>query len=189
LERRFDETENIFYTHSNIDGVSESIIVIGDTKLNSQIVGYKFNHTILSLDIFLIKSPTYITGLVIKKIALKKIGFFNELLKQTEDSDYMIRTLFKSCIMSGILTKPVCAYVIHNTNTTSISPEKNLYRRNFYRRYTFFSIINFISFDVFLHFFTRYLVYDYLVLLDSKFTKSRILKIICLPLHIVRLIK
>lgn len=189
LPGRFDETENIFNTYPNIDGVSESISVIEDNKLNSRLIGYKYNHTKLILNIFLIKSPTYITGLVIKKIALENIGYFNEMLKQTEDSDYMIRTLFKSCIMSGILTKPVCTYVIHNTNTTTINLERTIYRRIFYKKYVFFSLSKLVDFHNFIHFLKRYLIYDFLVIFGNQYQHNKILKALCVPIHIIRLLK
>jgi len=190
LQGRFTSTENIFYENPLIDAIGEGVLVSDSNNSNQKIiVSYDKPKNKVNLKHFLTKSPFYITGLTIKKKCLKLVGYFDEKLMQTQDTDFILRLIFNCNVFSGNKDEIVSIYLIHHSNTTKIITQRNFHRRNYFKKYIPISIFEFRNISLIKFFIIRYLYYDFLVRSNSpeKFNKFDRLKY--LPISLLYLFK
>lgn len=193
LEERFDETEKILLTVSNPDGVVESAIVKCDNLRNSSVISGKFhNDEILGCNlsfkklnvIDLLQNSTFlIQACTIKSDVLQKTMMFDESLKQTQDTDFLIRLIRNFNIFSGN-NSPVVAYYFHENNTTKNFSEAAYYRHLFYRKHLRLCLKGYYPISLILYFFTRYIEYSYLVIITKPVISKKITKMIFMPIFI-----
>ncbi len=193
LEGRFDETERLFNQNLEIDGTAESTLVSFVNEENSTVIsgnfkfeelmGCKENNIEISPSMFLMHTNLLITGITLKRLAIKNY-YFDADLKQTQDTDFMLSIIRHKRIFSGIYNKPVVAYYFHENNTTKNFYEAAYYRHQFYRKHLRLYLMGYYPISLFPYFFTRYVEYTYLTIIPKPVVSKRITKMIYMPIFI-----
>lgn len=188
LEGRFDETEKLFSSHSDIDGLGEAVLVITKKDGSTHINAFSKDYQIINIFDFLTKPSYLIIGLTLKKSFISKIDFFDESLKQTQDTDYLARIVEVGSVLTGKKDKPIAHYLLHNNNTTKNLAERDRFRSIFYKRYALKSIFKYKDFSLFFKMIKNYRTYDYWYFFKGKHKNSIILKSLFLLIQPLRFI-
>jgi len=194
LEGRFEETEKLFKNIFSIDGVSESAIVFFNHEKNAkvisgnykkkEIIGYKENYTKIYVKNFLKNSNVMIQGITIKRQIIGNNFYFDPFLKQTQDTDFMIKLFSSYNLISGIFFRPVVAYNFHANNTTKNFYESAYYRHILYKKHLKLCLTNYHPKSLLIYFFIRYVEYAYIIKVNKSFLPKKITKLILLPIFI-----
>lgn len=198
LDGRFVETEVLFENNNSIDAVANSLLVIlqnieHTTELktshkNQSIIGYLPSFSFINLEEFVHGNSFYITGLTIRRDVFLTLGYFDENLKQTQDTDLIMRLLLNCCVFSGNYDSAVVVYYRHISNTTNNSTEAIFYRRKFAKKHFKLAYRHDLSRNVKWKLFKDYIENDYLWLFGRSHSYKKYFKIILLPFFIFRLI-
>jgi glycosyltransferase involved in cell wall biosynthesis len=134
LENRFEKDIKLFESDSSIDGVYNAIGVyfyrnateqekneLNLTTVTKNILPENLFEELLSGK----KGYFSIDGLVVKKQVFDRIGYFNEELLVTEDTELILKMTLRAKLVTGIIDKPVCLRGVHNVNSFS---NENLYK-------------------------------------------------------------
>ncbi|MCB9294324.1 MAG: glycosyltransferase family 2 protein [Lewinellaceae bacterium] len=141
LEGRFTAAKHILNSHPNVEGVYEaaahhfySSFAKENYRLNyksSALVTIKNGRSLNNL------FETFLTGeggwfhldaLTLRKEAVKKIGYFDETLRQTQDTDWILRLCLHCNLAAGKIDSPVAQIGIHDKNRIHNQKEANHYR-------------------------------------------------------------
>lgn len=199
LEGRFDEDERVFVRNFFIDGLAAPVIIestenktINSTSsgyfINGQIFKSKLHNSIIDLKSFLYKDIFLIQGIILNRSKLieSKINF-DEFLKQTQDTDFIIELLRKFRIYSVSHQSPLVVYNLHQNNTTKNFSDAIFYKRQLFRKQFLRSLFLFENPMIVKYFFIRYLEYDYRLIIHKSYIFKKLIKIIILPIILLRL--
>lgn len=114
-------------------------------------------------------------SITIRSTFLKKIGYFDEFLKQTQDTDFLLRCCFYGRLYSTIEKEPRTCIGIHGSNRVLNQEEANFYRYHLLKKWLKTSLFLKFSNQV-----NRYLLRSFLdchplVIEKREFVASRIL--------------
>lgn len=198
LDGRFDDDNYLFNNNNEIEVVANSLtIVTSDQKKahgtniifeHNNIIGYKPSYSRITLNNFTNGNSFCITGLTIKSDVFKKVGYFDESLKQCEDTDLNIRLILYTKMISGNSIKPVVAYFRHQYNSTNIATEAVYFRRKAAKKHFKMALDNNFSSKIKLKFFKNFMEYDYLWLFCKNHRFKKYYKAILLPFFLLRIL-
>ena len=80
----------------------------------------------------------HLNGVLIKKIAFEKIGYFNKDLELSQDTDALFKIAMTENLYPGLIEKPVAARLVHDNNRMFLDNNK----LNFYRAKKYYSFRN-----------------------------------------------
>ncbi len=197
LEVRFEDTERLFVKNKDIDGILESAIVVSKNLNNNKVISGRFiNNEILGckssykklnvIDLFQ-DTSLLIQAITIKNNILQKSVTFDESLKQTQDTDFILYLIQNYTIISGKYEKPVVAYRFHQNNTTKNYDEAIFYRHLFYRKHVRLCLKGYYQLGLIYYFFKRYVEYTYLITRMSNILPKKIEKMLMMPYFIITL--
>lgn len=198
LTGRFNQTEIIFNSFQDAEGVCESVMVKLEKKstqnqvLNivyrdGDIIGIRENRIIVDLHHYLFTDYFYITGLTIKKSLALKAGNFDQTLIQTQDTDYIYNVLLSGTVYSGIYDSPPVVLYRHDKNTTNQTLQAILNRRKLARKRLIYFMTEKLNYKLAIYFFKKYAEYDYLLLFGQSKPFKKITKFLLLPYIIIKL--
>jgi len=129
LPNRFATTKNRFFQDPNADGVYEAIEAYFESEQAERRwreMGAKDLTTIQGgiepEQLFFKQSPVgnaghcCVDGLTLKRKVIQKIGYFNEELRDLEDTDFYIKLSAASRLIPGQINSPVAIRRVHATN-------------------------------------------------------------------------
>jgi glycosyltransferase involved in cell wall biosynthesis len=141
LKNRFVNDRNIFQENKKCEGVYNAIGVHfyrEATHLEKdRLELYTVSEKIKSEELFEIllsgkKGHFSIDGLTVKKSVFDSIGFFNESLMVSEDTDVFWKMALKCQLETGIIDKPVAQRGVHENN---VFDKEDLYKKDILKRY------------------------------------------------------
>lgn len=144
LPNRFKKASEIFYQNKNVYGVYEALgaedHTKGKKKLSVEIELTTMTNRVPPsrlFEIFLSGHEGYfsIIALVFKKELIKKVGFFDEILRQGEDTDFILRMCLTKSLEAGNLEKPVAIRRIHAKNTSKEKKQVLFFRNQLYKKW------------------------------------------------------
>lgn len=197
LDGRFDDAESQFIKDRYIDGIVESAIVKFENLKYSNVISGKFSKDeilgitssykkINVIDLFQDATPL-IQACTIKSNILNKSNAFDESLKQTQDTDFLIHLIRNHNIFSGNREKPIVAYQFHENNTTKNYYESAYYRHLFYKKHLILCLKGHHPIQLVLYFFKRYLEYTYLLKYQKPLITKKISKLLFMPVFVYHL--
>ena len=150
LEKRFEVCQTVFEKFPNALGVYEAV----DTQFQEKDLEKEFLQNIkgkklttieedLAPDVLfdaLLQSKKgwwHLNGFTIKKALIEQIGFFDEQLRQTQDSDFHLRSSLTQLIYPGSRQQAVAVRRIHKNNRILNRATAIKYKRAFYRKWYF----------------------------------------------------
>lgn len=198
LADRFKGEEALFKANQEVDAIAHSIkIVTSDqteyTELQAhfqdeQIIGWQPSFE--KIDIFQtgnLKKHFSIIGMTIKRSVFDTIGYFDESLKQAQDSDLILRMLISCKVMTGDYNKPVAVYYRHAHNTTRNLTEAVYYRRMKAKKHFHLSLEHRLPRERILKSFMDFIEYDYLWIFKKNHPLKKLIKLLILPYTILRI--
>lgn len=199
LQDRFKYDEALFKAHPDIDAIAHSIkVVTSDHQTYSalqthfedkQRIGWEPSFEVI--DIFQtgnLKKHFSIIGMTIKKSVFDTIGYFDESLKQAQDSDLILRMLIRCKVLTGDYQRPVAVYYRHAHNTTRNFTEAVYYRRLKAKKHFHLSVSHRMPKERIVKCFKDFLEYDYLWITRGNWPWKKVGKIFLLLWMILRLI-
>lgn len=147
LPGRFSLAEQLLNANLKIDGVygvatyhfyRGNPMYKSDVMDKSSVIGpsREWESTELFNAFFSKKGEWFILGtLTIKKDVFSKVGFFDEELLQTQDTDWLYRVCLKTHLKAGDLSKPVLAIGIHDNNRIHRKKEVAYYRHKLFQKW------------------------------------------------------
>jgi glycosyltransferase involved in cell wall biosynthesis len=173
LAERFLTAKKVFENSPSIDGVYDAVQYENEENFEFK---EKFPDTLITyrklipptqlFDAFFIPSFGYfvLDGLVIKKEILSKVGFFDENLRQAEDTDWILRLTLKGHLQAGNLETPVAIVGNHN-NRSVLNTEVMVGERiKFFQKWFKKSLTNNYSKTINRHILLSYLHYHPFIL-------------------------
>lgn len=198
LSDRFKNDEALFKAHPHIEGIAHSIQVITPnhqayTELQAhfqdgQLIGWEPSFEII--DIYQpgnLKKHFSIIGMTIKKSVFDTIGYFDESLKQAQDSDLILRMMISCKVLTGDYHKPVAVYYRHAHNTTRNFTEAVYYRRLKAKKHFHLSVFNRLPKERIVKNLKDFLEYDFLWITRGKWPFKKAGKITLFTYMILRL--
>jgi len=148
LPDRFKKTKSVFRKNPESEGVYEAIGIHFYIKKNMDSYLTRKNGYLLTtieegipadqlFSTFLLgkKGWWHLNGFTIKRSILKKTGFFDPILKQTQDTDFILRACLTERLSAGQLDTPVAMRGVHNENRISNDVLREKYQRLFYSKW------------------------------------------------------
>ncbi len=198
LEGRFEDDYNLFVENNDIEVVANalSIITLDKNKsvsINSiyehqSILSYKPSFSKIKLKNFVNGNSFSIISLTIRRDVFQKVGYFDESLKQCQDTDMNLRLMLNTNIYSGNAEKPVVVYLRHNNNTTKNDTEAVNFRRKASKKHFRMAFEQNLDLKNKWKFLKNFIEYDYLWIFGKNLRLKKFYKAILLPLFIYRLI-
>lgn len=198
LANRFKNASSIFEKHHDVEVVSDSMQILtydgkDHERLNmllkhGSIVGFHTAHSYINVHQQKQILGLPITGLTIKREVIDKTGYFDEELKQAQDTDLVVRMLQKAIFMSGNVETPVVVYYIHEQNTTTNYQEAIYYRRRKAKKHFQMAIQNKMGYRAAWKYFKNFAEYDYLWLFGRNHRYKKAAKVVLLPYFSYRIL-
>lgn len=125
LENRFKNDQFIFENNPEADGVYNAIGAHfyreASTEEKNQLNLYSLSEAIEPKHLFQVlffgkKGHFSIDGLTLKKAVFTTVGYFNEKLKVSEDTELFFKLALKHHLVAGNLKSPVAVRGVHDTN-------------------------------------------------------------------------
>lgn len=196
LADRFKGEEEVFKEHPDMEAIANSIKVItSDQKAYTELQAIFDDNKIIGwqpsfekIDIFQkgnLKNHFSIIGMTIKKSVFDTIGYFDESLKQAQDSDLILRMLISCKVMSGDYNKPVAVYYRHVNNTTRNLTEAVYYRRMKAKKHFHLSLEHRLPRERILKSFKDFMEYDFLWIFKKNHPLKKLIKLLILPYTIL----
>lgn len=144
LPHRFEKDKEVYEQNPNCDGVYNALGNTywdeqGQLKYNNRVEEFTCpkgsiapENLVYECSPLGTKGHFSLVAFTTKKNVLKTIGFFNENLKATEDTEWIIRILVKNIILKGELGKAVALRGMHANNLTN---DKNIIKDHQYQLY------------------------------------------------------
>jgi glycosyltransferase involved in cell wall biosynthesis len=186
LDGRFDEDEIIYKKFPNIDGIARSIIKKYDSQ--SIINGYPIDESLISVESFIKLGGFSLIATTIKEDNFINIEYFDETLKQGQDTDWLFRLLIKKNIISGKFKNPASFCRSHENNTTNNIKEKNINLELLNKKMFFFFLQNKPSVFLLGYTFKSFMEYNYLNNFSHIRINKKILKLTLLPFFIFNIL-
>lgn len=193
LDGRFDEAQRLFNKKVDIDGVAESTLVRFENENNSKVISGNFkidellgcqqNNIEISPTVFLKHSNLLITAITLKGLSVKNYCF-DTMLKQTQDTDFILSIIRSKRIVSGIYYKPVAVYYFHESNTTKKFYDAAYYRHLFFRKHFRLCLRGCYSLCLCFYFLLRYIEYSYQSFNKKIIFSKKIDKFINIPYYL-----
>lgn len=188
---RFSKTKLIFDEKPNADAVSEAFeTIIEDEKappgfyndykkrsskyLNTQNEKYNlFEQLVLAQNGYI-----HLNGLTVKRDIINKIGYFDEILKQTQDTDFIFRLALTRDIEVIQNTSPVSARTIHGFNRVLNQNNARRFKVLFAKKWLLIMLQQSWSKPINRVFFMKYLEFSKLSLIFKDYWNWYILRLL-----------
>lgn len=198
LKNRFKGDKELFNSHPELEAIAHSVRTItidmkDEESLNShykseQIIGNLPSFETIDLWSKAAKSINlHIDGFIFKRSVFGTIGYFDESLKQAQDSDLILRMLISCKVMTGDYNKPVAVYYRHAHNTTRNLTEAVYYRRMKAKKHFHLSLEHRLPRERILKSFMDFIEYDYLWIFKKNHPLKKLIKLLILPYTILRI--
>ncbi len=198
LEGRFEEDERLFNKFQDVEAISMPVkIILSDSKveklfqeqfIQDQLYAMDQPETIINIwDKKISNEPKQINGFTFRKSVFEKIGYYDEQLKQCQDTDLILRMLLKCKVMSGGNQNPVAVYFRHNNNTTKNLTEAVYYRRMRAKKHFHLALRYQLPFKRTWRYFKQFIEYDYLWIFGKNIPGKKLIKLLILPLFLYRI--
>lgn len=188
LEGRFEVAEKLYELNEKIEGIGEVVMVVDNFhNIDSYVIGNYDSFDFINPVKYFSNGSLHIIGLSLKRKSVEGL-YFDEGLKQTQDTDFILRCMEVCEVISGKKEHPVAVYNFHDNNTTHNLKERDKYRAIFYKRYAKKALLNYKNPKLFLKMLRYFRMYDYLYFFNQKFNNSRTLKIIFSFVQVFRFI-
>jgi glycosyltransferase involved in cell wall biosynthesis len=197
LDGRFENDDHLFKNNPEIDVVANALLIITSDSKTSFSVNSQYHHNSTfgftpSFSKITINNLKYgnafsIIGLTIKKSVFEKIGYFDEALKQCQDTDMNQRLVLETYVCSGDFDNPVVVYYRHETNSTKNKNEAIYYRRLASKKYFNRAINKNLDSSLILKYFKDFMEYDYLWIFKNTTCCKKLLKFILIPIFLIRI--
>lgn len=139
LPNRFETTKRIFKQYPELDGVYEAAAYVFHTDEaknmhavnEKQLVSMHRDRPPEELFEAFLASPGewfHLDALTFRKDTLPQIGYFDEQLKQTQDTDWLLRLCLKGNLRAGNIQQPVAMIRRHERNRVLNIEEAQKYR-------------------------------------------------------------
>lgn len=140
LKDRFNYTNLMFKSNSDIDGVYEAAAYhYYSEAARERYLVYHEERCLVSMkrpyselfEAFLTNEEGEwfpLDTLTIRRSAVKKVGYFDESLRQTQDTDWILRLCLKCKLIPGHTESPVATIGIHDNNRVHNQKEAIYYR-------------------------------------------------------------
>jgi glycosyltransferase involved in cell wall biosynthesis len=198
LENRFMETAKAFREHPEVDGVYETAQRFFDSEearknyeaIYDDDLFISVKGTIPPADLFeaILLGKTgwiHLNALAVKKAFIEKTGLFDENLRQTQDTDLILRMALQGTLMPGNLAEPVAMVRIHGQNRILDTREMKSGKWMFYKKW-----LEILLEEPFSPTVNRRLVRRYLACHPGilKFEKSAVLRVLVKSVHAIYLL-
>ena len=198
LDGRFEGDELILTNEYIVDGTTNLTLLLVsnneflNTRLNkykvNEIFGIKTVQTKIDMEHVLFDSLIHLNSVTIRRKLIDNSCLFDESLIQTQDTDFLLRLVFRHCIISTSNTKPVAIYRIHENGTTTNILKTVFYKRRLNRKYFINHIFDLKINSLCIYFLKSYTYYDFVYLTkDKAYIKNRFFRILILPINLIRL--
>lgn len=198
LEGRFADDSMLFEKYPDVEAISHPIMIINSNGqnyeelnasfVNGQVVGARSSEFEIDLwDKNYQREQIPITGVTFRSSVFKRIGYFDEGLKQCQDSNLILRMLLSCKVMTGDFNKPVAVYYRHEKNTTRNVTEAVYYRRLAAKKHFAIAVNHKLPFSRKWKFFKDFIEYDFLWLFRRNLPGKKIIKLLMLPLFLFRI--
>ncbi len=197
LDGRFEEDEIQFKNNLNIDVIANSLTILNESKIitsglnsiysNNKVIGYNPSFSKININHIGNGNSFSIIGLTIKREVFTTVGYFDESMKQCQDTDLNIRLILMSNIYSGNYGKPVVVYYRHDTNSTMNMPEAVYYRRKAAKKHFHLAIRHKVKPLLILKFFKDFMEYDFLWVYGKNHRLKKYMKITLIPFFLLRI--
>lgn len=150
LPHRFDRFESILKENPEMDGVYEAVENVFESEeekskyLKSRPEHLQGGELKAKLNLFTLYrevSPDqlpfdlisgnngffHFNGLVVKKSLIEDVGYLNQKLRITQDTDFFIKLSIRGKLIAGNLDKPVAARLVHPENRIYRNEERRIY--------------------------------------------------------------
>lgn len=148
LENRFETAQKVFEEFPDADGVYEAVtrdfenseVKKAYTQLYSDDSLVTMTEAVPPEQLFQTffigeKGWFCINGLVLKRVFLERVGRFDVNLRQTQDTDFMLRLSLKGRLYHGNLKTPVAAINIHGENRILKATKVAHYRHLLFKKW------------------------------------------------------
>lgn len=148
LPNRFRTARQVIAQHPDADGIYETIGSYCDDSgaAQSRTTGLAFNLTTVRatnispphLFEYLIATPgnhIHLDGLLVSKVMAEQVGGFDEILRQTQDTDFIWKITLSGQLRPGSLALPVAIRGVHANNRIFNRPEAQHYARILHHRW------------------------------------------------------
>ena len=197
LDGRFDSAAAIFEQYPNVEVVSNAMQIVtfdgrDHLRLNmllrhNSIVSYPESFSYINAKKYDYKAMLPITGLTIRREVVDRIGYFDETLKQAEDTDWVVRMLSKAVFMSGDISHPIVVYNIHEHNTTANYTESVYYRRKKAKKLFKSVVRDKLGIKAATRYLKDFIEYDYLWVFRKNYRVKKYIKAVLFPFFVYRL--
>jgi glycosyltransferase involved in cell wall biosynthesis len=197
LEGRFDDDKQLFLKLPNLLGTANTIefktvdfnIQTGLNAVfeNGKTIGFEKSLSKVTIYDYYKGSTLHLNGLTISHNVLNKSGYFDENLKQAQDTDFLFRILLTGLVMSTNVHTVKAIYNIHNNNTISNIAEATYYRRKVAKKHFHLALNNNLRYSLIFKFFKDFVEYDYLWYFGKSHTNKKGIKLFLIPFFIFRI--
>ncbi len=194
LDGRFEGEAEEFFKNNHIDGIAGKLKfeIDGDIKIpnhnirRDSIIGPNNKLEIITTANALNGDNFSVIAITIRKSCLEKVGNFDTSLLQAQDSHFVFR-LIASCHITA--SKKDAAYVVYNRhdhNTTNQWESGLVYRRLSIKKLILYAIKKRLNFSIIKQLIIQHIEYDFLILFGLKTPFKKLIKILLLPLFLLR---
>ncbi len=197
LDGRFDSAIAIFEQYPDVEVVSDAMQIVtfdgrDHLRLNmllqhNSIFSYPESFSYIDAKKYNYKAMLPITGLTIRREVVDRIGYFDETLKQAEDTDWVVRMLSKAVFMSGDISHPIVVYNIHEHNTTTNYTESVYYRRKKAKKLFKSVVRDKVGIKTAIRYLKDFMEYDYLWVFRKNHRVKKYIKAVLFPFFVYRL--
>ena len=199
LKRRFESNEMLFNKYPEVEAISMPVkIILSDLKveklfqerfIHEQLFGMNQPETIINIwDNNISNEPKQINGITFRKSVFEKIGYFDEHLKQCQDTDLILRMLIHCRVMSGGDQNPVAVYFRHDNNTTRNLTEAVYFRRMAAKKHFRIAFQHKLPRIRKWRYFKQFVEYDYLWIFGKDILGKKLIKLLMLPIFLYRIL-
>jgi glycosyltransferase involved in cell wall biosynthesis len=195
LEGRFDEDEVIFKNYDRLSATANNVVIktleekehlgLNAVFKHNESIAFQKSYAEVTIYDFYKGSALHLNGLTYKSSLNQR---FDESLKQAQDTDFIIRLLLTSNIMSTSVEKTKAVYCIHNNNTISQISDATYFRRMFAKKHfklaNRYNLKNHVKWKLFKDF----MEYDYLWYFGKNNRFKKLIKLLLLPFFVYRIV-
>lgn len=198
LEDRFKEDVMLFENQASLQATANTVLISTEDTKDQLIVNGQYRHGEKigfprkneKVDVYAyFEGPSlHLNGLTLKKSVFQSLGYFDEDLKQGQDTDFIFRLLLIYPILTTDVKKEKAVYYIHSKNTIKNESEAIFYRRLLAQKHIKLALRNKLNGQLVIKFLKQFLEYDYQMHFGSLLTLKKWIKLLLLPYFLFRLV-
>ncbi len=198
LEGRFADDSRFFERYRDAEAISYPIKFINEDGNNYEELNASFVHgqvvgpgvSEYEIDLWSTNAQKLqipITGVTFRKSVFEKVGYFDEQLKQCQDTNLILRMLISCKVITGNHQKPVAVYYRHGQNTTRNLTEAVFYRRLAAKKHFALALSYKLPYIRKWKYFKDFMEYDFLWIFGRDYWAKSVIKLLMLPIFLFRI--